>query len=110
MLLYSLAKEIPGLRLIPLGVKEGRYWRLRWLRDYSFSNLNSKTLPIAAMSTIQYGRELERLIREVVIDDPSLGPVHLLKVDVSDGFYRIGLRPTEAPKLEIIFPSERMTS
>ena len=69
-----------------------------------------KELPIAAMSTIQYGWELERLIREVVIDDPSLGLVHLLKMDVSDGFYRIVLHRTDTLKLGIIFPLERMTS
>ena len=106
MLLYSLAKEVPGLRLIPLGVKEGRYWRLRWLRDYSFSNLNSKTLPIAAMSTIQYVWALERIIREVVIYDIALVLVHVLKADVSDGLYHIVLLLTESPNLEIFFCSE----
>ena len=35
----------------------------------------------------------------------SLGYNYLLKADVSDGFYRIGLRPTDAPKLGLIFPS-----
>ena len=37
--------------------------------------------------------------------DPELGYVYLLKVDVSDGFYRIWLRPEDAPKLGLIFPS-----
>ena len=37
--------------------------------------------------------------------DPSLGPVYLLKADVSDEFYRIGLRPGDAPKLGLIFPN-----
>ena len=55
---------------------------------------------------MQYGRALERLIREVVIANPSLGPVHYLKADVSDGFYRIGLRPTDLPKLGIVFTFE----
>ena len=54
---------------------------------------------------MQYGRALDRLIREIVYADPALGYVYLLKADVSDGFYRIGLRPTDAPKLGLIFPS-----
>ena len=29
----------------------------------------------------------------------------MLKVDVSDGFYHIGIRPEDAPKLGLIFPS-----
>ena len=57
------------------------------------------------MSAIQYGRSLDCLIREIVYADPALGYVYLLKADVSDGFYRIGLRPTDAPKLGLIFPS-----
>ena len=57
------------------------------------------------MSTIQYVRALERIIREVVIDDIALVLVHVLKADVSDGFYHIGLRPTDAPKLVIVFSS-----
>ena len=28
----------------------------------------------------------------------------MLKSDVYDGFYRIGLRPTDAPKIGLIFP------
>ena len=30
----------------------------------------------------------------------------MLKADVFDGFYRIGLRPEDAPKLGLIFPSD----
>ena len=57
------------------------------------------------MSAMQYGRALDCLIREIVYADPALGYVYLLKADVSDGFYCIGLRPTDAPKLGLIFPS-----
>ena len=54
---------------------------------------------------MQYGRALDRLLHEIVFADPVLGPVYLLKADVSDGFYRIGLRPKDAPKLGLIFLS-----
>ena len=53
---------------------------------------------------MQYGRALDRLIRNIVYADPALGYVYLLKADVSDGFYRIGLRPKDAPNLGLIFP------
>ena len=33
---YSVAKGLPGLRLIPPGVKVERNRRPRWLGDYSF--------------------------------------------------------------------------
>ena len=51
-----------------------------------YSNLNSKTSSIATISAMQYGWALERLIREVVIANPELGPMHVLKADFSDGF------------------------
>ena len=41
---------------------------------------------------MQYGQVLDCLIREVVIADPALGPVHILKEKVRYMFYSIGLR------------------
>ena len=54
---------------------------------------------------MQYGQALDCLIREIVYGDPALGYVYVLKADVSDGFYCIGLRPEDAPKLGLILPS-----
>ena len=101
---YSVDKELPGLKLIPPVMKEDRDRRTRWLGDYSYSNLNCETLPIAALFAMKYCQVLEQLIREVVIADPALGPVYILKADASDSFYPIGLCPTYANKLEIVFP------
>ena len=56
---------------------------------------------------MQYGRALDRLIGEVVIANPALGPVHVLKLDISDNFYRIGLRPTDDPKLGFFCQRDR---
>ena len=102
---YLLAKGIPGLWLSPSGIKVEQDWRPRWLGDYSYFKTNAENLPIACLSAMQYGPALDCLIREIVYADPALGCVYLLKADVSDGFYRIGLRPEDAPKLGLIFPS-----
>ena len=48
---------------------------------------------------MQYGWSLDRLIREMVITDPALGPVYVLKVDVRNGLYHIGMKPIDAPNL-----------
>ena len=61
---------------------------------------------MSAMSAMQYGQALYRLVREVVISQPALVPVHVLKSDVSDCFYLIGLCPIDTPKLGLVFPSE----
>ena len=106
---YLVTKELPRLRLSPLRVKEERGRRLWWLEDYSYSNINSETIPIAVMPAMQYGRSLERLIREVVIAYPAPGPVHVLKEDVSASFYCIELQPTDSPKMGIVFPQKERT-
>ena len=100
---YSVAKRLPGLRLSPPGVKIERDRRPRWIGDYSFNTINAETLPICDLSAMQYGRCLDRLLREIVYADPKLGPVHTIKADVSDGFYRIGLGPSDAAKLGLVF-------
>ena len=38
--------------------------------------------------------------------DPAFGPVQLMKVDLSDGFYRINLNVSDIPKLGVVFPTE----
>ena len=100
-----VAKGLPGLSVSPPGVKVEQDRRPRWLGDYSYFKTNAETLPVACLSAMQYGRTLDHLIYEIVYADPALGYVYLLKADVSDGFYRIGLRPEDAPKLGLIFPS-----
>ena len=42
---------------------------------------------------MNYVQALDCLVREVVIADPALRPVYILKADVGDRFYRVGLRP-----------------
>ena len=103
---YLDAKQLPGLWLSLLGVKIERNRRPRWLSNYSFNPINAKILPIYDLSTMQYGRCLDRLLQEIVYADPKLGPVHIVKADVSEGFYRVGLGPTDAAKLGLVFPNE----
>ena len=53
---------------------------------------------------MQYGCTLDGLLRKIVFADPALGPVYILKADVSDGLYHIGVRPEDASKLGLISP------
>ena len=103
---YSVAQRLPGLWLIPPGVKIERDLWPCCLGDYSFNPINAKTLPIYDLLAMQYGRCLDRLLRGIVYADTKLGPVHMIKANVSDGFYRIGLRQSNATKLGLVFPSE----
>ena len=73
---YSVAKRLLGLRLSPPGVKIERDRRPRWLGDYSFNPINAETLPICDLLAMQYGRCLDRLLREIVYQSQFWVGVH----------------------------------
>ena len=47
------------------------------------------------------------LLQEFIFPEPSFGNVHLLKADISDGFYGIPIRTLDASKLDLAFPEIR---
>ena len=55
---------------------------------------------------MQFGHALDQILRELLLSNPALGPVHLLKIDISDGFYRVGLSIDDIPKLGVAFPTQ----
>jgi hypothetical protein len=102
---FSVAKQLPSLRLSPPGVVPQRERRPRWICDYSFYDVNAETLPLAALESMQFGHALDRILRHILLANPHIGPVYLMKVDLADGFYRIDLAPDDAPKLAVVFPT-----
>jgi hypothetical protein len=104
---YSLARSIPNLRLAPFGVVPQHNRRPRIICDFSFYDQNHDTLPLAPLEAMQFGRALERFLRHLLLADPKWGPCYMIKVDLSDGFYRVGLSPHDAPKLAMLFPTPR---
>ncbi|KAL3823338.1 hypothetical protein ACHAXA_010473, partial [Cyclostephanos tholiformis] len=102
---YSAVRDLPGLRVSPPGVVPQRECRPRWICDYSWSQVNDDTLPLAAIESMQFGHALDRILREILLADPAQGPIYLLKLDISDGFYRIGLAVDDIPKLGVAFPA-----
>ena len=97
--------DLPGLRISPPGVVPQCYRRPRWICDYTWSRANQETLLLAPLEAMQFGHALDRILRELLLSDPALGPVHLLKLDISDGFYRVNLNIDNIPKLGVAFPT-----
>ena len=56
------------------------------------------------MQSMQFGRALDRILQRILLADPCHGPVHLLKVDIADGFYRMHVAPCNVPKLRVLIP------
>ena len=84
-------KDLQGLRVSPSGVVPQLGRRPRWIVDYSWSLANNETLDLAPREAMQIGHALDRLLREILLADPKFGPVELMKVDLSDGFYCLSL-------------------
>jgi hypothetical protein len=101
---FHLIKDLPNLRLSPLGVVPQRDRRPRLIVDLSFYGVNSDTVRQAPPEAMQFGRTLERLLTTIRHADPAYGPVQIIKVDIADGFYRVALVPDSAPGLGVILP------
>lgn len=103
---FDLVKDLPHLRLSPLGVVPQRNRRPRLIVDLSFWGINDDTIRLAPAESMQFGRTLERILYNVRHANPAFGPVYMSKYDLSDGFYRIPLDPVYAPSLAVLLPVE----
>ena len=103
-----LLKKYPmiykNLRVSPMGVVPQRARRPRIIVDYSFFGLNDDTVKMAPQDAMQFGKALQRILQALVDANPKYGPVHLFKVDIADGFYRIWLNIADIPKLACSIP------
>ena len=102
---YSLIRDLPGLRLSPLGVKEERDRRPRLVVDHTWYGVNGHTIEYTPKEAMQFGGALHRILHYIHHSDPRYGPVYLAKYDIKDGFYRMMLRPDHAPSLAVILPT-----
>ena len=59
---------------------------------------------MAPYDAMQFGKALQRILRQIHNANLWHGPVYLSKVDISDGFYRVWLQANDIPKLGMLFP------
>ena len=103
---YSQAILLPRLCLSPMGVVPQRERRPRTIVDFTFSGVNLQTLTgLAPSESMQFGRALDRILYRIHHSNRRFGPVHLIKVDIADGFYRIWVSASHLPTLAVAFPS-----
>ena len=100
------ALTVPGLHVSPIGVVPQRARRPRAIVDYTFFGINAATTKLAPPEAMQFGRALDRLLYHIWTADPSKGPVHMLKIDLSDGFYRVPLSPGAIAPLGVLLPGQ----
>jgi hypothetical protein len=107
---YQVLKSYPHLKLSPAGVVPQRSRRPRPIMDYSFTLVNQSSLPLAPKLAMQFGGTLQRILQRIAYADPTHGPPLLLKLDLSDGYYRIQLSPEAALELAVVLPGPTATS
>ena len=56
---------------------------------------------MAYPEAMQFGRALERILYQIRYANPKFGHVHLGKVDLADGFYRLRLAISSIMKLGV---------
>jgi hypothetical protein len=82
-----------------MSAKATNHRRLHFLWDQRRNGKNGATRCNAN------GKALERILQALVDANPIHGPVHLLKVDIADGFARIWLNIGDIPKLACSLPA-----
>ena len=101
---YAVVKDLPNLRLSPMGVVPQRERRPRTIVDYTFSGVNQEAARGAPPEAMQFGKALDRILQRILAANLQHGPTYMLKIDLSDGFYRVRLRAEDIPTLGVAFP------
>ena len=103
---FADVKDLQHLRLSPIGVVPQRNRRPRPIVDFTYYGVNDASQPNAPMEAMQFGRTLDRLLRKILLSDPQKGKVYLIKVDLSDGFYRVHIGDDFIARLGVVFPNK----
>jgi hypothetical protein len=101
---FHAVKHFPHLKLAPAGVVPQRTRRLCQIMDFTFTEVNQYSVPLAPQHAMQFGNAIQSLLQHIAYANPAFGPVLLSKFDLSDGYYRIPLHPEAALELAVVLP------
>lgn len=90
-------RDLPGLWLLPVASipQDGR--RNRLIYDFTRSGLNEAVDLLAPSEAMLFGLAFPRLLQAVLSADPAYSPVFMSKVDMSDAYMRVWVRPEDIP-------------
>ena len=99
-----LVQALLGLSLIPLGLVPKNGHRDSIISDYTYFGVNSEMLQLAPLNTMQFGLNLHFLLEKIHRANDHFGPVSILKLYLSDGFYHLWLNPEDTLRVAVLFP------
>ena len=73
--------------------------------DYCFFCVNDDIVPLAPPEAMQFGQTLKCLFQQIHRANDVFDLVYMSKINFSDGFYGLWLRPEDMLKLAVLFPS-----
>ena len=103
MILLEDAVGLNGLRLSLAGLIPQRDRQDRIVIDYTWIGVNEATRRLDPDS-MQFGHSLQRILQRMYDADPCPGPIYMMKVDIADGFYSVGLSPEDVPSIGVRLP------
>lgn len=72
-----------------------------------YSGVDPNTIAPVSIASMQHDRASERHLRHILLADPHYGHVYLMKHDMADCYYYLGLIIKDIPRLAVAFPSEQ---
>ena len=72
--------------------------------DNTFSSVNQEAVQGAPPEAMQFSKALGHILQRILAVNPQHGPTYMLKLDLSDGFYRVCLQAEDIPILGVAFP------
>ena len=92
-----------GLRLSPAGLVPQQDRQDRIVIDYTWRGVNESTRRLSPDS-MQFGHAQQQILQRMYDADPRHGPIYMMKLEIADGFYHVGLAPEDVPSLGVCLP------
>lgn len=90
----------PNLQVSPIGIVPQHGQQPRIIIDYSYYLLNQETAKLTPQESMQFGWAFEQIIVQTMGANPHFGPVHFIKINISDRFTASNSEPKTFPSSE----------
>jgi hypothetical protein len=101
-----LAHKLKRLCISPIEVVAQCNNRPRTIVYYSFYNMNNDTAHVAPNEYMQFGQAFHRILYVILKANHGVVPIHMCKMHIANGLYRVWLLPADLPKIGVIFPTK----
>ena len=106
----KVVNALQNLWLSPVAVIPQVWRRPHLIFDLTWSELNEASKRLAPMEVVRSGGALQRILGHVLTDDPCLGPVYIIKLDLSDAYMRLWVRMEDILSIAFLIPKKNLSN